>query len=53
MKAELDSALEKAKTLGKGNGGEGGSVYQAVLSANTIVGRDIEAVRRIVGSHER
>ncbi len=53
MKAELDSALEKARTLGTGDGDEGGSIYQVVLSANTIVGKEIEAVRNIVGPHER
>jgi hypothetical protein len=52
MKVELDSVLEKAERLGKGNGGGGGSIYQSVLAVNTVVGKEIEAVRRIVGPHQ-
>lgn len=41
-----------AKTLGLDNGGEAGSIYQALVQVNGMVDNEIKAVRNIVGPHE-
>jgi hypothetical protein len=51
MKGWLEETKELAKTLGLGNGGERGSIYQAVVSVSTMVDSEIETVRKIVGSN--
>jgi hypothetical protein len=52
MKGRLAETGEMAKTLGLGNGGEAGSIYQAVVQVSAMVDNEIEAVRNIVGPHE-
>jgi hypothetical protein len=52
MKGRLDETGEMAKTLGLGNGGEAGSIYQALVQVSALVDNEIKAVRNIVDPHE-
>jgi hypothetical protein len=52
MKGRLEELAEMAKTLGLDNGGEAGSIYQALVQVSVMVDSEINAVRNIVGPHE-
>jgi hypothetical protein len=52
MKGRLEETGEMAKTLGLGNGGEAGSIYQALVQVSALVDNEIRAVRNIVDPHE-
>jgi hypothetical protein len=41
-----------AKTLGLDDGGEAGSIYQALVQVSALVDNEIKAVRNIVGPQE-
>jgi hypothetical protein len=52
MKGRLEETGEMAKTLGLGNGGEAGSIYQALVQVSALVDNEIKAMRNIVDPHE-
>jgi hypothetical protein len=52
MKGRLEETGEMAKTLGLDNGGEAGSIYQALVQVSALVDSEIKAVRNIVDPHE-
>jgi hypothetical protein len=52
MKGRLEETGEMAKSLGLGNGGEAGSIYQALVQVSALVDNEIKAVRNIVGPRE-
>jgi hypothetical protein len=52
MKGRLEETGELAKTLGLDNGGEAGSIYQAVVQVSSMVDNEIQSVRNIVGPHD-
>jgi hypothetical protein len=52
MKGRLEESAEMAKTLGLGNGGEAGSIYQGLVQVSALVDNEIKAVRNIVGPQE-
>jgi hypothetical protein len=52
MKGRLEETGEMAKTLGLDNGGEAGSIYQALVQVSALVDNEIKAMRNIVDPHE-
>jgi hypothetical protein len=52
MKGRLEETGEMAKTLGLGNGGEAGTIYQALVQVSALVDNEIRAVRNIVDPQE-
>jgi hypothetical protein len=52
MKGRLEETGQMAKTLGLDNGGEAGSIYQALVQVSSMVDNEIRSVRNIVGPHE-
>ena len=52
MKGRLEETGQMAKTLGLDNGGEAGSIYQALVQVSSMVDNKIQSVRNIVGPHE-
>jgi hypothetical protein len=52
MKGRLEETGDMAKTLGLDNGGEAGSIYQALVQVSALVDSEIKAVRNIVDPHE-
>jgi hypothetical protein len=52
MKGRLEETAEMAKTLGLGNGGEAGNIYQGLVQVSALVDNEIKAVRNIVGPQE-
>jgi hypothetical protein len=52
MKGRLEETGQMAKTLGLDNGGEAGSIYQALVQVSSMVDNEIQSVRNIVGPHE-
>jgi hypothetical protein len=52
MKGRLEETGEMAKTLGLGNGGEAGSIYQALVQVSALVDNEIKATRNIVDPPE-
>jgi hypothetical protein len=53
MKGRLEETAEMAKTLGLGNGGEAGSIYQGLVQVSALVDNEIQAARNIVGPEDR
>jgi hypothetical protein len=52
MKGRLEETADMAKTLGLDNGGEAGSIYQALVRVSALVDNEIKAMRNIVDPHE-
>jgi hypothetical protein len=52
MKGRLEETGEMAKTLGLDNGGEAGTIYQALVQVSALVDNEIKAMRNIVDPHE-
>jgi hypothetical protein len=48
----IEETGEMAKTLGLGNGGEAGSIYQALVQVSALVDNEIKATRNIVDPPE-
>jgi len=52
MTGRLEEIGEMAKTLGLDNGGEAGSIYQALVQVSSMFDNEIQSVRNIVGAQE-
>jgi hypothetical protein len=52
IKGRLEESADMAKSLGLGNGGEAGNIYQGLVQVGVVVDSEIEAVRKMVDPQE-